>query len=258
MVSRCGFRVRVEMDDDLGTLAELGFILLRGVHAPATLDRMVSHFDRMLEADGASAGRRASRGHVYAARNLIDDAAEVRDVWRCQRLVALLHAVLGDRCGMVRALFFDKPPGRTWTLGWHRDAAIAVAEHRSPAGTGFSRPTCKAGVPHVIAPDQVLERMLTLRIHLDAMTSSNGALKVRPGSHRNDGSVSLLNDLAEPDDEVMIDCDRGDALAMRPRLLHASGSSHPDNQSHRRVLHLEFAADRDLPHGYRWRWFVPV
>jgi hypothetical protein len=50
----------------------------------------------------------------------------------------------------------------------------------------------------------------------------------------------------------------GDVLAMRPLLLHASGVSHHDAASHRRVIHLEFAADRQLPDGFAWHTFLPV
>jgi hypothetical protein len=41
----------------------------------------------------------------------------------------------------------------------------------------------KVGVPHVEAPEWLLEKMLTMRLHLDDMTEENGPLKVLPGSH---------------------------------------------------------------------------
>jgi hypothetical protein len=46
---------------------------------------------------------------------------------------------------------------------------------------------------------------------------------------------------------------RGGALVMRPLILHASSPS--TLPAHRRVVHLEFAAD-PLPHGLEWhgRW----
>src|SRR4029077_6153806 len=91
--------------------------------------------------------------------------------------------VLGPSAGLVRGLYFDKPPEQSWALPFHRDKTIAVRDNRK-LGAGFPNPTMKAGVPHVEAPDYILERMLTLRIHLDPMTLENGPLSLMPGSHR--------------------------------------------------------------------------
>ncbi len=151
----------------------------------------------------------------------------------------------------MRILFFDKPPRQTWALPWHKDRTIAVRDNRLPS-RHFSKPTCKAGVPHVEAPLSVLQSMLTARIHLDEVTTENGPLKVVPGSHRT-GKVLTL-DLAAP---TRILANRGDVLLMRPLLAHCSGKSHPDTTCHRRILHLEFAAAADLPDGYVWHNFIP-
>ena len=48
---------------------------------------------------------------------------------------------------------------------------------------GFDAWTVKAGAPHAQAPVAVLERMLSLRIHLDDCGLSAGALRVVPRSH---------------------------------------------------------------------------
>jgi ectoine hydroxylase-related dioxygenase (phytanoyl-CoA dioxygenase family) len=99
-------------------------------------------------------------------------------------------------------------------------------------------------------PVSVLERMLTVRLHLDDAPLSNGPLLVVRGSHRR-GIIDLRSlDAAE--------CERnaspllaaaGDAVLMRPLMLHASKKSLA--AVHRRVLHLEFAAD-PLPDGLEW------
>ena len=83
----------------------------------------------------------------------------------------------------------------------------------------FSRPTQKAGVPHVIASDELLRQMLTLRIHLDEVTDENGPLRVIPQSHISSDSVGLGVDHA-----VTIYASAGDVLAMRPLISHASGA----------------------------------
>jgi ectoine hydroxylase-related dioxygenase (phytanoyl-CoA dioxygenase family) len=161
-----------------------------------------------------------------------------------------LTAVLGPEFGLVRTLYFDKPPERTWSLPWHKDLTIAVRENRLPSDR-FTRPTRKAGVPHVEAPQELLESMLFARIHLDDVTEENGPLQVAPGSHQTGKSMVLGN--AHPQNILV---QRGDVLLIRPLVAHCSGRSHPETRRHRRILHLEFAASPTLPDGYAWHDFV--
>ena len=89
--------------------------------------------------------------------------------------------------------------------------------------------------------------MLTLRIHLDPCGEENGPLRVIPGSHRA-GKLDpeAIAGCAELGSEVPCPADVGDVLMMRPLLLHASSPAVVPG--HRRVVHLEFAAE-DLPAG---------
>ena len=227
-----------------------GFCLLPDAVDNAWVESLQSIFERAFETDSKDVLARSSRGHVYAARNLIDSIPEVSQVWQVDSLLTFLCEQLGENSGLVRALFFDKPPDRTWALAWHKDTSIAVKDN-SIASISFSRPTTKVGVPHVIACDEVLRRMLTLRIHLDKVTDENGPLRVIPGSH-----VSSTSQGEGLDSAVPIHAAAGDVLAMRPLLSHSSGSSEAGTKLHRRVLHLEFAAERSLPDGYQWHDFV--
>ncbi|MCA9140937.1 MAG: phytanoyl-CoA dioxygenase family protein, partial [Planctomycetales bacterium] len=156
----------------------------------------------------------------------------------------LLHATLGDQFGLVRILFFDKPPGQSWNLGVHRDKTIAVAEHHDPADP-YGKPTVKAGVPHVVADDTLLEQMVTLRLHLDAMHADNGPLVVVPGSHHD-------RENSDRAATVEIHCDAGDVFVMRPLLLHGSRSTSAGCSDHRRVVHLEFAPAGAIATPYQW------
>jgi ectoine hydroxylase-related dioxygenase (phytanoyl-CoA dioxygenase family) len=128
---------------------------------------------------------------------------------------------------------------------------IAVKKHGS--FELFTKPTNKAGVPHVQAPVDLLATMLTVRFHLDAVTDRNGPLRVVPGSHDPEHAIQLGD--REP---VVLLCDAGDALLIRPLLLHASGHSEPDHQSHRRIVHLELASRPNLGDGYEWHDFVAI
>ena len=189
-----------------------------------------------------------NRAGVYGARNVLELCPAARQAWRTPPLEQALTAVLGDAFGLVRGLYFDKPPQRSWSLPWHQDLTIAVQEHRP--STHFRKPTTKAGVPHVEAPPELLAQMLTLRIHLDDVTAENGPLQVLPGTHR---SIAAEPPALAP---VTIFAKAGDVLAMRPLLFHASGASTPGTTRHRRILHLEFAAQRELPEGFAWQTWL--
>lgn len=228
-----------------------GYTVLPGVFTEEAITAMIRGLDEVFaERAGTEASIRGEEGTIYAARNILHLWPNAAEVWRVAPLPETLAAVLGPRFGLVRILFFDKPPRQTWALPWHKDLTIAVRENRLPSGH-FRNPTRKAGVPHVEAPLSVLESMVTARIHLDDATEENGPLKVVPGSHRTGKALTL--DLAPP---LRILANRGDVLLMRPLLAHCSGKSQAETKRHRRILHLEFAATLDLPDGYAWHNFI--
>ena len=231
-------------------LAADGFALLAGCYAASECTALAAELEAALHAcaDDATALRRAN-GALYGARNLLAVFPAALELWRKPRLTALLSKMLGPEFGLVRGLYFDKPPANTWSLPWHQDLTIAVQDHSRPSDT-FRNRTVKAGVPHVEAPDELLQQMLTLRIHLDDATAENGPLVVAPGSH-------VARDAPAARPPVTILAAAGDVLAMRPLLSHSSGVSHPETKCHRRVIHLEFAGCPALPDAYEWQQFVP-
>lgn len=229
-----------------------GFALLRGALAPGAVAGALAAWDEVTSAHAADGALLSGEtGPAYGARNLLDLWPGVVDLVRAPAIRAVLADVLGRGAGVVRVLYFDKPPGHSWALPWHKDYSLAVKAHRAGASV-FTKPTMKAGVPHVIAPQSVLDRMLTVRVHLDAVTADNGPLRAIPGSHR---AYHQNDDL--PRDAVALCCAAGDAVLMRPLVTHASGHSTAAG-GHRRTVHLECAADVQLPDGYEWKWFVPV
>lgn len=126
---------------------------------------------------------------------------------------------------------------------------IAVQERREVPG--FNAWSVKEGVPHVQPPVEVLERMQTLRLHLDDADASNGALRVLPGSHRwGRLSAEGIGGQRATIREIVCEAQVGDVLLIRPLLLHASSRATCDRT--RRVLHIEYAAE-ELPGGLKWR-----
>jgi ectoine hydroxylase-related dioxygenase (phytanoyl-CoA dioxygenase family) len=185
----------------------------------------------------------------YAKRNLLA-LPIVRGVAASAAVRNLADAVLG-KCFAVKGTFFNKTEESNWKVAWHQDLTIMVRERDEVAG--FGPWTVKEGIVHVQPTEDVLSRILAVRLHLDASEPDNGPLRVVPGSHKH-GRLSSEQVSAYPKEgSVVCTVPRGGALLMRPLLLHASSACAVPKP--RRVVHLEFSAD-ELPQGLEW--FVKV
>lgn len=227
-----------------------GFAVVAGLFSSSEARQILAEVEAALQQDETGAVLRSQDGHIFGARNVIQIWPAAATFWKGTFAEQVLHEVLGPCFGLVRVLYFDKHPEASWALGWHKDRTIAVRDNRIRSDH-FTKPTTKAGTPHVEAPVAVLERMLTLRLHLDDVTEDNGPLQVIPGSHKSGIDRELPNQ-----DAVTVFARAGDGLFMRPLISHASDKSSEGTHRHRRVLHLEFAADRELFDGYAWQDFI--
>jgi hypothetical protein len=105
----------------------------------------------------------------------------VAELARSTRLLNLVRPHLPKEPIPVRAIYFDKSPQANWPAPWHQDLTLAL--HTRADVPGFGPWSIKDGIPHVQPPVELLEQMVTVRLHIDA-GESNGALRVLPGSHR--------------------------------------------------------------------------
>jgi hypothetical protein len=161
----------------------------------------------------------------------------------------LAASLLGPQAMPVRAILFDKSEAANWSLGWHQDRTIVVKRRIEVEGYGpWSR---KGGLQHVAPPFEVLQDMITLRVHLDPVDQHNAPLLVALGSHRL-GRI-LESDLAS----VVARCgvlaclaDAGDVWAYATPIVHASNAA--SRPSRRRVLQVDYAA-ASLDGGLEWR-----
>lgn len=225
-----------------------GYLMLPNVFNSSEMAQIAKELDEAVRADEHHASAVARGDVVVAARNVLELYPPASSIWRRPLLVRFLSEVLGPQFGLMRGLFFDKPPGKSWALPWHQDRAIAVKQNRLP-GSIFGKPTTKSGVPHVESPLWLSQQIVLIRIHLDAMVAENGPLQVMPGSHRAETESSQHQG-------VTLFAQPGDVLAMSPLLYHRSGESAPGCTLHRRILHLEFTGCPVLPDGYEWHTFV--
>jgi ectoine hydroxylase-related dioxygenase (phytanoyl-CoA dioxygenase family) len=221
---------------------EAGFAI-----APRVLDQdTVARLQTAIEAIPAGEEVRRKRS-VYGVRNLLEVSAGVRELAGSAEVFQFVSPLLGEAAFATRAVFFDKVPDANWTLGWHQDSVISVAE-KIPV-PGFVAWGRKAGVWQVQPPPEILSRMVAVRVHLDDCGPGNGPLRVIPGSHQGGWQEESLDHWKASVPEVICCADAGGIVVMCPLTLHASSKA--KSPSHRRVIHIEYAAD-ELPGGLQW------
>jgi hypothetical protein len=184
---------------------------------------------------------RAGARHILSVpvmRNIAEDS----------RLLEIAFAVLGPAAIPFRATLFDKSPSSNWLVAWHQDTALPLTGKVETPGWGPW--SVKEGVIYSHAPNDALEQVLALRVHLDDSTPNNGPRRVLPDTHC--GGVftdSEIQELASKSDAVECTVATGGVIAMRPLVIHASSKS--ENDLPRRVLHLEYASRIELSDGLR-------
>lgn len=215
------------------SLATDGYEIHRAVLSDAEVAVLRREADAVADAAGSA-----------CVRHLRERSSTFDALSFAERLLSLIPAGLRP----VRSILFDKTESENWPVLWHQDLTIAVAEERELRGYGpWSH---KDGSPHVQPPVSLLEGMVTIRLHLDETSATNGALRVIPGSHRNGRiDANRLRDFGK-DGAVTCECSPGDALLMSPLILHSSRRS--EWPARRRVIHFEYARDADLDPSLRW------
>ncbi|MES2317459.1 MAG: phytanoyl-CoA dioxygenase family protein [Pseudomonadota bacterium] len=199
-----------------------------------------------MEACAVAAGRVG-----LAARGAGGTRCLLAQPW-CADIAASLRAALGacipaDSVA-VQCTYFEKSSDRNWLVPIHQDLSIPVAARVGDSSLrGWSE---KEGVLFVRAPVAVLERLVAVRIHLDVCGMEDGPLRVVPGSHLR-GAIADSDAVASRQAGLEVAClaGIGDALVLRPLLLHASSKG--SGSGMRRVLHFVFGPPH-LPFGLAW------
>jgi ectoine hydroxylase-related dioxygenase (phytanoyl-CoA dioxygenase family) len=202
-------------------LREFGHASIRSGIAPSTLSTLR---DRVFVS-----------GEV-GTRCLLDESL-VRNVAEELREALVAADILQSEAKAIQAIAFDKTPSTNWKVTWHQDVMFPFA--RPVSQMGFDLPSRKDGVDYARPPRKVLEDLLAVRLHLDDCDSSNGPLRVAPGSHVYGiiRDTEIADCLARHGETVCI-AKEGDALLMKPLLLHASSAA--SDPKHRRVIHIVY------------------
>jgi len=200
-------------------LVEKGYEIINAVLVPEEIEPLRAEADRIASSMGSACVRHLrGRSSIFAA--LACDS----------RLLGLIP----NGHIPVRSILFDKTADRNWPVQWHQDLTIAVREVVDVPGYGPW--SIKDGVAHVQPPVEVLQAMVTLRIHLDDATAENGALRVCSGSHLSGRIPQAQISTLVAEGEVLCECRAGDVLVMAPLVLHASRRAKVPGR--RRVVHF--------------------
>lgn len=161
---------------------------------------------------------------------------------------SIAAGVLGPETKPVRGILFDKTATANWALAWHQDRTICVRQRMEVSG--FGPWTVKRGLLHVAPPFDLLRRMVTLRVQLDDVPSTNAPLLIAPGSHTvGRVPIDCVSEVARRCGVRTCLAEAGDVWLYATPILHASHAA--STPTRRRVLQLDYAAET-LPGGLEW------
>jgi hypothetical protein len=221
------------MEDN--TFAINGYKIINGLYTPAQTQNIINSFDAQTQQHNTTG--------LYAKRNLLGSMPQLQGLLFTNSFKEVIKS-FGQGYFLTKSIYFNKPPQSNWFVAWHQDITIAVKE--KILTEGFINWTEKEGVFSAQPPKNILENIVTLRIHLDDTNAGNGALRIVPASHSS-GVVRVENQPTQT--EITCDVNAGGAMLMKPLLFHASRRT--TNNCQRRVIHLEFS-NTQLPNGLQW------
>jgi ectoine hydroxylase-related dioxygenase (phytanoyl-CoA dioxygenase family) len=218
---------------------EDGYIIINKIYSPGEVERIA----RTIESTSRRSANFRQSKDVFAIRQVFREIPSLRLIVFNKALQQIIQELFGPDYFLVKAIYFDKPALSNWFVAWHQDLSIAV--DKKVDIDGFNNWTNKYDQYNVQPPQEILESVFTIRIHLDDCTRENGALFVARGSHKHGITRSMI----DPIEEVACEVEKGGIMIMKPLLWHSSRKNTIDRK--RRVLHLEFC-NRQLPSPIDW------
>jgi len=225
-----------------------GFLTINDIYSAVEVENIVQQVEQAN--DHKETFRRSS--DLFAIRQFLKEVPSLFDMIFNDKLKAVLRELFTGDYFVVKSIYFDKPQTSNWYVAYHQDLTISVDKKLELEGFGLW--TTKQDQFAVQPPLDILQTMVTVRIHLDHTDEHNGALKVVPASHLKGIYRPETIDWAV-ESEVSCQVDKGGIMLMKPLLLHSSGRT--TNNKQRRVIHIEFA-DRELPAELNWSERIPL
>ena len=183
---------------------------------------------------------------LFAIRQFLKEIPATNNLIFTDKLKYLIRQLWGYDYFAVKSIYFDKPETSNWYVSYHQDLTISV--DKKFYLLDFGPWTIKQNQFAVQPPLDILENIVTIRIHLDDTNEKNGALRVIPKSH--------LKKIFRPDTidwatetETTCNVKAGGLMIMKPLVLHSSGRT--INGIKRRVIHVELS-NKELPTGLNW------
>lgn len=219
-----------------------GFRIIEAVYSSVEIEQIIAVINR------ANSQKETFRKttDLFAIRQFLKEIPEIIPLVFNNSLMDLIESSFGRDFFVVKSIYFDKPPSSNWYVAYHQDLTISV-DNKADLD-GFTLWTKKQDQYAVQPSIELLENIITIRIHLDDTNSENGALKVIPESH-NKGIIRPETIQFDQGQEFSCTVPKGGVMLMKPLLLHSSSRTTNDKQ--RRVIHIEFS-NKELPEGLNW------
>ncbi|WP_420572250.1 phytanoyl-CoA dioxygenase family protein [Kordia sp.] len=225
-----------------------GFAVLDNIYS----DTEVAHICSCIEKASAEKKLAESSAHLFAIRQVIAKIPELKSFVFTEKLHELLTLLFDKPYFLTKAIYFNKPSESNWFVAYHQDLSISV--DRKQEVSGYTNWTFKKGQYGVQPPIDILEDIVTIRIHLNTTEKENGALKVIPTSHCKGIYRPETIDWTTETEHVC-EVKKGSVMLMKPLTLHASERT--TNGKQRRVLHLEFSSKKLAKH-LQWQEYCSV
>lgn len=183
---------------------------------------------------------------LFAIRQFLKEVPAAKELVFTEKLKSLIWQFFGRDFFVVRSIYFDKPETSNWYVSYHQDLTISVDKKIDLEN--FGPWTVKQNQFAVQPPLDILENIITIRIHLDDTDQDNGALRVIQKSHSKKIYRPETIDWTI-ETETICNVEKGGLMIMKPLLLHSS--SRTTNNKKRRVIHIEFS-NKELPTELQW------
>lgn len=224
------------------SLQQAGYLIVNKIFEKKEIQKII----RIIESKNYQSNSFRKTEDLFAIRQFHKEIPEVLPLFFNENFKNLIKEVAGEDCFIVKSIYFDKPEKSNWFVSYHQDLTISV--DKKIASENFRNWTTKHNQFAVQPPLDILENIVTFRIHLDDTTIENGALRVIENSHTK--GIYRPEDIDfEKEKEILCEVEEGGVMLMKPLTLHAS--SRTTNGKRRRVIHIEMS-NIELPEGLHW------